>query len=921
MKYSFGTCVLDGDRHELRLNGVEVPLEPQAFDLLMYLIRHRDRLVSREELLDEVWGTRFVTLSTLSTRVKQVRRAVGDDGRRQEVIRTVHGRGFRFVAPVTETTELRSAGDDGDLVPALAGRDDELAELHDVMAAVEDGAPRLLVITGEPGVGKTTLVDEASRRWRRNGWRVLRGACIRYTGTAEPYLPLLEAIADGARAADGSDVVETLVGCAPTWLVQFPWLLDDVVEEDLRRRLLGSSRERMLREGVELLAALARARPLVLVVDDLQWSDPSTLDVVALLTRRRSADGLAVVATCRADAVTSDGSAGRVLEELSSQAALRIIPLDVLDLSATQRLVATHLATQPEPDVVAIVHERAGGSPLHVKSLLDDWMERSILDEGRLAVPPQSLATELPTSLRRLIERRLESLDPEDRQVLDVAAVAGSTFSAALVAVASGADVEECEIRLARLARHRFLVAPAGVDRWPDGTTAATFRFEHAVYREAIYAEVPPTRRAKAHHAIGVRLEQAYAAEPGTRSVELLDHYLNAGDIARAVPCAELAARQALDRGAAPEALEFARTGLELARALPPGAAQRDRELAMTELVAPLSCAVLGWSAPEAKATYERAHELAANVPEAADRLPSILWGLATLSEHRAEYHRAAELVREVLEREELDDDRTSMGARELLACSLFHQGDFAQAATVAAEGAALYDPARHRDILARYGENPGVGCFAWGALATWYLGDDDRAVELMEIGLELARRDDHAFSLANAQEQAAVLHQLRGDIDAVATHASAAASLANEQGVEPRVAVARILALWAAAEAGDVADSLELREALVRYRSSGSLMDLPYFLGLAADVERRGGDAAQAEEHLRSALAQIGARPYCHAAELHRRLAVTLVDRGASADAVEAELARASKIAKRQSAPIVLARVDATRQELLASC
>jgi hypothetical protein len=281
-------------------------------------------------------------------------------------------------------------------------------------------------------------------------------------------------------------------------------------------------------------------------------------------------------------------------------------------------------------------------------------------------------------------------------------------------------------------------------------------------------------------------------------------------------------------------------------------------------------------------------------------------------------YHRAADLVREILDREQVDDDRTRMGARELLACSLFHQGDFARSAAVAAEGLALYDPSRHRVIQARYGENPGVGCYAWGALATWYLGDDARAVELIECGLDLARRDDHSFSLANAHEQAAVLHQLRGDVEAVASHASAASSLAHEQGFEPRVAAARILSLWADATGGEHVDLEELAGSLVRYRSSGSLMDLPYFLGLAADVARVTGAVDRAEDHLRAALAHIGARPYCHAGDLHRRLAVIIADRDRAENEVTVALDRAAEIARSQSAPIVLERIHSTRRELL---
>ena len=299
MIYLFAECELDTDTYELRRNGDVVGIEPQVYDVLVYLLEHRDRVVAKEELLDEVWKTRFVTESTLTTRVKNLRRAVGDDGRLQRIVRTVHGRGYRFVAAVDRRGD--PAGDDSASPVTALGREAQQEVLAGCMSDVAGGGRRVVVVSGEPGVGKTLLVDAMAAEWRSAGLRLLTGQCVEYRGAGEPYLPLLEALAEAATQTYGPALVELLSDRAPTWLVQMPWLVADHEFDGLRRRVLGSTRDRMLREIVEALEALAAVDPVVLVLEDLQWSDPSTVDVLAALGRRRTAARLLVVITCRTE--------------------------------------------------------------------------------------------------------------------------------------------------------------------------------------------------------------------------------------------------------------------------------------------------------------------------------------------------------------------------------------------------------------------------------------------------------------------------------------------------------------------------------------------------------------------------------------------------------------------------------------------
>jgi DNA-binding winged helix-turn-helix (wHTH) protein/predicted ATPase len=909
--YAFAACELDTDTYELRRDGDVVRVEPQVFDVLVYLIEHRDRVVAKEELLDEVWKTRFVTESTLTTRIKEVRRAVGDDGRRQRVVRTVHGRGYRFVADVSGRGESGPAGS-VDTVPALC-REAQQDVLGRCMTDVVAGGRRVVVVSGEPGMGKTMLVDAMAAQWRSFGHRLLTGQCIEYRGAGEPYLPLLEALAEAATQPYGPALVELLADRAPTWLVQLPWLVADDEFDVLRRRVLGSTRERMLREIVEALEALATDHPVVLVLEDLQWSDPSTVDVLAALGRRRTTARLLVVVTCRTEELAGSTSGLLdVLHDLRLHGGLTEIELPPLDEGAAARLVGGRCGGEPSAELMGVANRRAAGNPLHLQSLVDEWLEQGLIAVDAGACTPTvdagELAAVVPGSLRQLIEQRLGRASAADQELLEAASVAGRLFSAASTAAALGIDPEASEAHCTQLARRSLLIAVAGEHAWPDGTVAATFQFDHDLYQEVVYQRVPPQRRARLHLQIGRRLRDGYGATAPDHAAELAMHFVRGRDTTSAVTHVVQAARQAMGRNAHVEALEHVGVGLDLVASMNEGPERHEHELALQAILGPLLIATRGWASPEVEAAYQRAHELARRSADPARALPPIFYGLGSLYESRGEYRRAAEVLQQVLDLEDVGDDAAHrMGSHDLLACSLFHQGRFDRAMVHAEAGRELYDPDLHLELQARYGYNPGVGCLTWGALSSWYLGETERASDLMADALALAHDADHTFSLASAHEQAAVLHQLRDEPTVVQDHAGTALELARSQGFAPRVAIAQILWGWSRAAQGRTAAGVdELRTGIEAYRTTGARMDLPYYLGLLADACLRAGRGDEGLAAIDEALAESGGRDYCHASELHRLRAQLLAQSGADNGDVVAELVRARDIARRQHASLL---------------
>src|SRR6266540_873024 len=298
MYYVFGDCTLDTQRYELRRGGVRIPLRRKVFQVLVYLIEQRDRVVTRDEVLAQVWPDQYVGEETLTSCIKVVRRAVGDSGRAQRMIQTVHGHGLRFVADVTVTNAplapISVPAPAPPLAPAcpvpglLVGREAELAALHRWYTTARQGTRQVGFITGEAGVGKTTLVEAFVAQVAAEGavW-IGHGQCIDQYGTGEAYLPVLEALGRLCRGPHGAHFLAWLQRQAPSWLAQMPALLP-VADRDAFLRLAGDATQtRMLRELAEALEILTTEQPLLLVLEDLHWSDAATLEWLAYVARRR----------------------------------------------------------------------------------------------------------------------------------------------------------------------------------------------------------------------------------------------------------------------------------------------------------------------------------------------------------------------------------------------------------------------------------------------------------------------------------------------------------------------------------------------------------------------------------------------------------------------------------------------------------
>src|SRR5262245_61721528 len=323
MLWHFGPFRLDQANAGLWRAEQPVTLRPKTFEVLVYLVTHAGQLVTKEALLDAVWPETMVSEGVLKTSMNELRKALGEAAKAPQWIATVHRRGYRFVAPVTRVegsplAEVSAtpraplpAPDPMPVLPPtavsapppaslLVAREAELATLHQWFAKALQGERHLGFITGEAGIGKTTLVDTfvAQLAGQAPLW-LGRGQCIEQYGAGEAYLPLLEALGQMGRTPDGPQLVTLLRQQAPSWLLQLPALLAPAEYEALQRYASGTTRERMLRELTEAMEALTAVRPCALVLEDLHWSDTATIEWLAYMARRQGPARLLVLGTYR----------------------------------------------------------------------------------------------------------------------------------------------------------------------------------------------------------------------------------------------------------------------------------------------------------------------------------------------------------------------------------------------------------------------------------------------------------------------------------------------------------------------------------------------------------------------------------------------------------------------------------------------
>ncbi len=917
---TFGRFRLDPANERLWRGEQAVALRPKAFAVLKCLVDHRGQLVTKQQLLDSVWPSTFVTDAVLKDSIRQVREALGDDATSPRYIETAHRRGYRFIGQLSEEAAAPLALADAMRTGAspasvgVLGRETEPAKMRAWLERALRGERQVVFVTGEPGIGKTTVVnallDHASSI---PGMLVCRGQCLEQYGAGEAYLPMLEGLSRLGRTPDGPRVVELLRQHAPAWLFALPSLLPAAEREALQRQGSGATRERMLREMAEAVEAITAESPLVVVLEDLHWSDYSTLDLISYLSRRRDPARLMVIGTYRpVDVILGEHPLKGVKRELHAHGLCQELPLKYLTEEAVAQFLGVRFPGHHFPGRLArLMHRRSEGNPLFMVHLADYLVDERIIvdsEEGwQLHGGVGDIESGIPESIRQLIEKQIDRLDSEERTVLEGASVVGMECST--VAIAAGLDrptdwVEQrCE---ALVRRHQFL-SPARLVELPDGTITPLYKFNHVLYLEVLYRLLPAMRRSQIHRRIGHSGEAIYRERVGEIATELAVHFEQGLDNPRAVKYLLQSAENATHRSAPHEAEGLARRGLLALDALPATPERDQLELSFRMLLGVSLMSNKGFAAAELKDECNRALALCAR-QDALSQAFKVQWLLGLFHYFRAEMQPALDIVGQLLQRaNDLRDPRFVIGAHCAYGVTLVDLGRFEEAIQHLDEVPPLRASHPRRPHGSFPGQDPEVTSDCYAARALWTLGYPDQALARAERALSVARELSHTESLIVATYFAAHLHQLRGEASAAQERAEIVLALGEEYGLAVWIGLGQMNRGWALVEQASVTDGLqELRRGLAAYEATGARLWRAYFLGLLAQALAKADRIQEGLAAAAEALAVVrGTGDQASAAELHRVYGELLLASASSGAVAQAEdcFKRALAIARQQRA------------------
>ena len=539
-----------------------IDLPPKTFAVLRHLVEHAQQLMSFYALLEAVWPDVHVQPEVLKGHVAAIRRALGDDASQPRYVETHRGHGYRFIAPVGNLAVGGESGFFARRAERFVGRAPQLDALLAAHRRAEAGSRQIVFVTGEAGIGKTALVDEFLAAASQGDTRVMGGGCVEGYGGTEPYYPVLEALGRLCRGAGGEQVKTALVSIAPTWAILMPSCVPADILDSLLARTLGAGRERMMREICDLLQTLARERPLLLVLADLHWADFSTIDMLSALAQLEGPLRLMIVAVYRSDDASSVRHPVMKLNHtLLLRRACEVIELAPLKPDSVGTWLMHGASLNPlDEELAHLVAERSGGNPLFMQAILEHLYEHGLairtVDGWHQTASAAQLREALPRTIVQVIEMRIRRLAARAQRMLEAASVAGLTFAPATTAEAAAMSIEAFEDLCDSLARQGQFIRRAGVQSLPDGNSAQSFSFTHALVRSVFYDRQGLTRRSRSHRLIGERLETLFpVGQRGSLSAELCWHFADAQQWDKALDYVRTALQTAKVRCAYREAL------------------------------------------------------------------------------------------------------------------------------------------------------------------------------------------------------------------------------------------------------------------------------------------------------------------------------------------------------------------------------
>jgi DNA-binding winged helix-turn-helix (wHTH) protein/predicted ATPase len=607
---TFGPYQLDRDQRLLFRGGEIIPLAPRVYDTLLALVESGGRVADKEDLLKRVWHDSFVEEGSLTRNVSTLRKILGEGPRDHKYIITVPKRGYRFAATLTtsrildrqeaETDSIRSgpasaqiSTSEGNgttplstshpasqrraqkIVPSFVGRDLEMKRLEGHFENMLGGGGKLVFLTGEAGMGKSSLAARfiESIHPRRPELRVATGRSVEQYGPGESYLPFLDALS-GLVREHGDQIGNHLRRQAPTWCLQLPAFTSAAEMEALRSETAGATKQRMLREIGDALAALSLDAPLLLLLEDLHWADRPTIDLLRHLCHRVETQRVLLLATVRPEDVQIPNHALKnFIADMKARQSCDEIVLDALTGDEVRILLSRRFEPNQFPDEFAsLIWKRTDGNPLFTVSLLDFLAcSGDIVHDGvswNIASPPTQMVQKIPDSVRTMIRQKSEALEPDARLALQYASIEGEEFLSSVVARLLGSEQLSVEEGLVSLAQNHRLIRVRGEEELPDGALVTRYAFAHALYQNVFYEEIVAARRIQLHAIAGEQLLKHYGDSAPRIAGQLAMHFERGRNWVRAVEFLMIAAANARNMYASSEAEEHYTHALEVSARL-----------------------------------------------------------------------------------------------------------------------------------------------------------------------------------------------------------------------------------------------------------------------------------------------------------------------------------------------------------------
>jgi TOMM system kinase/cyclase fusion protein len=776
---------------------------------------------------------------------------------------------YQVLYESTARSRLEAAGSTG-LTP-LVGREQEIALLRERWAQVTDGFGQVVLLSGEAGIGKSRLVQVLKEQMATEPQTWLTPCqCSPYSQNTALY-PMIDLLERVVLRFEREEAPEQKLRKLEGFLVQyglplaetmplFAALLSLPLMADHAPLTMSPERQKQqtLHALLTILLRIAAQQPVLFVMEDLHWVDPTTLEFLSLLVDQGPTARILVLLTFRPD--FSPPWTGRA--HLTQMTLPRLPRRQAAEMTGR----VAHGKALPA-EVVAQVVAKTDGVPLFVEELTKMVLESGLLqareERYELAGPLPPLA--IPTTLHDSLMARLDRLATV-KGLAQLGATLGREFAYELLQAVSPWDEGTLQQGLHQLVAAEFL--------YQQGLPPqATYHFKHALIQDAAYQSLLKSTRQQYHQRIAQVLAAQFPDIVETQPELLAHHYTEAGLIARAIPYWQRAGERALQRSAHLEAISHLTQGLEVLTTLPETPDRTQYELVLQTTLGPALLATKGYAAPDVERVYARARALCQQMGETLQLVP-VLQGLWLFYVNRGELQMARELGEQLLRLTQgTQDPMLRLAAHGALGTTLFWLGELASAREHLEESIALYDLRQDRSLAVLYGHDPGVMHRSYTSYVLWWLGYPSQALQRSDEMRMLAQELAHPLSVAYALGTASSLHQLRREAQATQERAEAAMALSREQGFPYWLGIGTIRRGWALAAQGQGAEGVEqIRQGLAVWRATGADLNRPWFLALLAEACGRAGAAEEGLTAVAEALTAVHtkANRVCEA-ELYR--------------------------------------------------